>query len=47
MRTADIAYAVGYNEAHYFSYLFKKHIGLAPRDYKAQLQGAQSSGKNS
>lgn len=40
MRTADIAYAVGYNEAHYFSYLFKKHTGLAPRDYKAQLQGA-------
>ena len=34
MRTAEIAYAVGYNDPHYFSYLFKKNTGLSPRDYR-------------
>lgn len=34
MRTADVAYAVGYNDPHYFSYLFKKNTGLSPRDYR-------------
>ena len=34
MRTGDVAYAVGYNDPHYFSYLFKKNTGLSPRDYR-------------
>ena len=34
MRTADVAYAVGYNDPHYFSYLFKKNTGLSPREYR-------------
>lgn len=34
MRTSDVAYAVGYNDPHYFSYLFKKNTGLSPRDYR-------------
>jgi two-component system response regulator YesN len=32
MRTSDVAFGVGYNDPHYFSYLFKKNTGLAPRD---------------
>ena len=34
MRTSDVAYAVGYNDPHYFSYLFKKNTGMSPRDYR-------------
>lgn len=34
MRTSDVAYQVGYNDPHYFSYLFKKNTGLSPRDYR-------------
>ncbi|MEA4899808.1 MAG: response regulator [Christensenellaceae bacterium] len=36
MRTSDVAYAVGYNDPHYFSYLFKKNTGLSPRDYRKE-----------
>jgi two-component system response regulator YesN len=34
MRTSDVAFAVGYNDPHYFSYLFKKNTGMSPRDYR-------------
>ena len=38
MRSADIALAVGYNEPHYFSYLFKKTVGMSSRDFRMQAQ---------
>lgn len=35
LRSMDIAGMVGYADSHYFSYLFKKTVGLTPRDYRA------------
>ncbi len=36
LRSSEIAYQVGYNDPHYFSYLFKKNTGLTPRDYRRE-----------
>lgn len=35
MPTSKIAQAVGYKDAHYFSYVFRKGNGVSPRDYRA------------
>ncbi|MBO4695960.1 MAG: response regulator [Lachnospiraceae bacterium] len=37
-RSSQIAREVGYNDAHYFSYMFKKNTGMTPSDYRAQYQ---------
>ena len=34
--TAQIAAAVGYKDAHYFSFVFKKTVGVSPRDWRAK-----------
>lgn len=34
MRSSEIAGEIGYKDAHYFSYLFKKTQGMTPSDYR-------------
>jgi two-component system response regulator YesN len=37
LRSADIAYKVGYNDPHYFSSVFKKHTGLSPIEFRLHV----------
>lgn len=36
MRISDIGYEVGYKDAHYFSYIFKKTQGCSPKEYRTR-----------
>jgi len=38
-RSSDIALEVGYNDPHYFSYLFRKNAGMSPRDFRRAGRG--------
>jgi AraC-like DNA-binding protein len=35
-RSTDISYEVGYNDPHYFSYVFRKATGLSPTEFRLQ-----------
>ena len=34
MRLTDIAMEIGYNEPNYFSHVFRKTVGMTPKDYR-------------
>jgi two-component system response regulator YesN len=34
MKSTDIACETGFSDPHYFSFIFKKHTGLSPREYR-------------
>jgi len=36
MRTSDVGYEVGYNDTQYFSYVFKKHTGMTPKEFRGK-----------
>ena len=37
-RSSQIAFDVGYNDAHYFSYIFKKNMKMTPSEYRLRYQ---------
>lgn len=40
LRPSEIAAQVGYNDPHYFSYVFRKQTGLTPTEFRVQPQAA-------
>ena len=38
LKSFEIASQIGYNDPHYFSYVFKKHTGLSPRKFRWQTR---------
>ncbi len=38
MRSSDIAYECGFSDPHYFSFIFKKNLGMSPREYKNSVK---------
>lgn len=43
LRTAEIAEKVGYPDINYFSFFFKKNVGLSPREYRNSLKEPKES----
>ena len=37
MRTSEVGYEVGYNDTHYFSYVFKKNNKMTPKEFRTSL----------
>jgi transcriptional regulator GlxA family with amidase domain len=37
LRIAEIGHRVGYAEQAFFSRIFRKHLGISPRQYRANL----------
>ncbi len=38
LKCSEVAYQCGYNDSHYFSYMFKKKTGMTPQQFRAQSQ---------
>jgi two-component system, response regulator YesN len=36
LKSAEIAYQVGYSDPHYFSYVFRKNAGVSPTEFRLQ-----------
>jgi two-component system, response regulator YesN len=37
LRSAEIAPQIGYNDPHYFSFVFRKRTGLSPKEFRSQV----------
>jgi two-component system response regulator YesN len=38
VKSSQIARESGYNDSHYFSYIFKKNVGMTPSEYRSQYR---------
>ena len=41
LRSAEIAYRVGYSDPHYFSSVFKRNTGMSPTEFRAKFNNQQ------
>ncbi|MGA2481000.1 MAG: response regulator [Spirochaetia bacterium] len=46
-KVVNIAFDVGYNEPNYLSYLFKKRVGLTPKEFRLQRKHQRGEAKSS
>jgi two-component system, response regulator YesN len=42
LKTYELAAQVGYNDPQYFSVIFKRHIGMTPKEFRAAQKGQLS-----
>jgi two-component system response regulator YesN len=41
LKSFEVAYQCGYNDPHYFSYIFRKNTGLSPQQFRLQPQSGR------
>ncbi|GHU76886.1 DNA-binding response regulator [Clostridia bacterium] len=46
LRSSDIAERIGYTDTRYFRYLFKKNMGLSPREYRNTFKGGEQNSES-
>ena len=41
----EIAYRLGYENAYYFSKVFRKYMGMSPTDYQRRMEDEKNTSK--